>query len=84
MAVILLVLVLSYVKIRERALKRENLILEGKVRERTATVVAQKEELARKNEDITDSIRYAKRIQFAILPENPPYPDTFILFKPKA
>ena len=46
-------------------------------------VVAQKEELARKNEDITDSIRYAKRIQFAILPENSPYPDTFILFKPK-
>lgn len=82
-AVILVVLVLSFVKIRERALKRENLILEGKVRERTATVVAQKEELARKNEDITDSIRYAKRIQFAILPERSPYPDTFILFKPK-
>ena len=82
-AVILVIIVISYVKIRERALKRENLILEGKVKERTATVVAQKEELARKNEDITDSIRYAKRIQFAILPEKSPYPDTFILFKPK-
>lgn len=82
-AVTLLILVFSYVKIRERALKRENLILEGRVKERTAIVVAQKEELARKNENITDSIRYAKRIQFAILPENSPYPDTFILFKPK-
>ena len=80
---ILFIIVISYVKIRERALKRENLILEGKVKERTATVVAQKEELARKNKDITDSIRYAKRIQFAILPESSPYPDTFILFKPK-
>ncbi len=77
------ILVITYIKIRERALKRENLILEGKVKERTATVVAQKEELARKNNDITDSIRYAKRIQLAILPENSPYPDTFILFKPK-
>ena len=72
-----------YIKIRERALKRENAILEEKVRDRTATVVAQKEELAQKNKDITDSIRYAKRIQFAILPEKTPYPDTFVLFKPK-
>jgi len=80
---ILVIIVISYVKIRERALKRENLILEGKVKERTAIVVAQKEELSRKNEAITDSIRYAKRIQFAILPESSPYPDTFILFKPK-
>jgi serine phosphatase RsbU (regulator of sigma subunit) len=57
--------------------------LEEKVRERTATVVAQKEELAQKNKDITDSIRYAKRIQFAILPGTPPFDDTFVLFKPK-
>ena len=52
--------------------------------ERTATVVAQKEELSQKNKDITDSIRYAKRIQFAILPEKPPFDDTFIFFRPKA
>lgn len=77
------VLIFSYIKIRERALKRENVILEEKVRERTAMVVSQKEELAQKNKDITDSIRYAKRIQYAILPEESPFPDTFILFKPK-
>ena len=76
-------LIIFYIKIRERALKRENIILEEKVRERTATVVSQKEQLAQKNKDITDSIRYAKRIQFAILPEESPYPDTFVLFKPK-
>ncbi|MCK5137197.1 MAG: SpoIIE family protein phosphatase [Bacteroidales bacterium] len=75
--------IFSYIAIRERALKRENAILEEKVRDRTAIVVAQKEELAQKNKDITDSIKYAKRIQFAILPEKSPFPDTFILFKPK-
>ncbi len=76
-------LIFVYIQIRERALRRENAILEEKVRDRTATVVAQKEELAQKNKDITDSIRYAKRIQFAILPESSPYPESFILFKPK-
>ncbi len=75
--------IFMYIKIRERALKRENRILEEKVRIRTEEVVAQKEELAQKNKDITDSIRYAKRIQFAILPPKSPFPGTFIFFKPK-
>ena len=72
-----------YISVRESNLVREKQILEEKVIERTAEVVAQKEELAQKNKDITDSIRYAKRIQFAILPPVLPFPDTFILFKPK-
>ena len=75
--------IVMYVKIRERNLIREKRILEDKVMIRTAEVVAQKEELAQKNKDITDSIRYAKRIQFAILPPKIPFDDTFILFKPK-
>jgi ligand-binding sensor domain-containing protein/serine phosphatase RsbU (regulator of sigma subunit) len=75
--------VIAYIKVRERALVRENRVLEDKVRARTQEVVAQKEELAQKNKDITDSIRYAKRIQFAILPPKSPFPETFILFKPK-
>jgi serine phosphatase RsbU (regulator of sigma subunit) len=45
--------------------------------------VAQKEELAAKNKDITDSIQYARRIQVAILPPEVPFENTFILFKPK-
>ncbi len=72
-----------YIRVRERNLIREKKILEEKVRERTAVVTAQKEELAAKNKDITDSIRYAKRIQFATLPPEIPYKDTFVLFKPK-
>jgi len=73
----------AYVKVREANLIREKQFLEEKVKERTAEVVAQKEELAEKNKDITDSIRYAKRIQLAILPSELPFEDTFILFKPK-
>jgi len=72
-----------YIKVRERNLIREKRILEEKVKERTAEVVAQKEELAEKNKDITDSIRYAKRIQVAILPPEIPFDNAFILFRPK-
>lgn len=75
--------IVSYIKVRESNLVREKQVLEEKVIERTAEVVAQKEELSQKNKDITDSIRYAKRIQFAILPSELPFGDTFILFKPK-
>jgi ligand-binding sensor domain-containing protein/serine phosphatase RsbU (regulator of sigma subunit) len=77
-------LILGYIKVRERNLRRENRILEEKVKHRTALVVAQKEELAQKNKDITDSIEYAKRIQVAILPQEIPFSNTFVLFKPKA
>lgn len=75
--------IIAYIKIREQNLIKEKRVLEEKVIERTAQVVAQKEELAQKNKDITDSIRYAKRIQIAILPPEIPFKDTFILFKPK-
>jgi ligand-binding sensor domain-containing protein/serine phosphatase RsbU (regulator of sigma subunit) len=75
--------VIIYVKIRERNLIREKRILEEKVVERTAEVVAQKEQIAQKNKDITDSIRYAKRIQVATLPPEIPFDDTFVLYKPK-
>ncbi len=75
--------ILAYIGMRTRNLRKENLILEEKVKERTAQVVAQKEELAEKNKDITDSIQYAKRIQTAILPPEIPFKDTFVLFKPK-
>jgi len=75
--------IVAYIALRTRKLRRENLILEEKVKHRTAQVTAQKEELAQKNKDITDSIQYAKRIQVAILPPEVPFPNTFILFKPK-
>jgi len=63
-----------------RRLKNENIRLEGIVRERTAEVVKQKEELE-------SSIHYARRIQMALLPsesiivEN--IKNCFVLFKPR-
>jgi serine phosphatase RsbU (regulator of sigma subunit) len=69
-------------------------VLEQKVIERTEQVVAQKKEIEQKNHEleiiykhITDSIRYAKRLQQAILPPDSvvknAFPQSFVLFKPK-
>lgn len=77
----------AYIKIRERKLHHEKKILEDKVNERTAEVVEKNKELDEINKDITASIRYAKRIQDAILPPDDfvkkHLPNTFVLFKPK-
>jgi serine phosphatase RsbU (regulator of sigma subunit) len=74
-------------KIRTRKLKQSKKVLEEKVTERTEELAAKNAELAEKNKDITDSIRYAKRIQEAILPPESLVkkylPDSFIFAKPK-
>ncbi|MEX1001365.1 MAG: GAF domain-containing protein [Crocinitomicaceae bacterium] len=61
--------------------------LEEKVNERTQELFQQKEIIEEKNKHITDSIRYAKRIQDATLPSvglvRSYLPDSFVLFKPK-
>jgi serine phosphatase RsbU (regulator of sigma subunit)/HAMP domain-containing protein len=86
---------LGYALIKMREDLRENeRVLEAKVVERTEEVVRQKEEIEIQNQKleilykhITDSIRYAKRLQDAILPPvsmvNRLLPESFILFKPK-
>ncbi|MFA6403291.1 MAG: two-component regulator propeller domain-containing protein [Salinivirgaceae bacterium] len=79
--------IIFYINIRERNLKAEKILLERKVKQRTAEVVRKNEELAKKNKDIMDSINYAKRIQQAILPADKTIkqhvPNSFVLFKPK-
>jgi len=66
---------------------RQNEILEKQVMERTFEINLQKEKLASKNREITDSITYAKRIQNAILPPvdliKKHLPDNFVLYLPK-
>lgn len=68
--------------------------LERKVEERTEEVVRQKEEIETQKKEmevlythVTDSIKYAKRIQQAILPpewmSKRLLPESFILYKPK-
>ena len=57
------------------------------IRQKTADIVLQKEEIEEKNKDITDSINYAQKIQEAILPSDNEIqrhlPESFVLFKPK-
>jgi serine phosphatase RsbU (regulator of sigma subunit) len=72
-----------YIKIREQNLIKEKLILEEKVKERTAEVVQKSMEIEEKNKDITASIRYAERIQRAMLPREDTFKETFVLFMPK-
>lgn len=61
--------------------------LEELVRERTEEVVQQKEIIEEKNEHITASINYAKRIQSALLPQNDVIEklkdELFILYHPR-
>jgi serine phosphatase RsbU (regulator of sigma subunit) len=83
----------ALLKMREDLSENERL-LEAKVIERTEEVVRQKEEIENKNQElevlythVTDSIKYAKRIQEAILPPadmmKKYLPNSFVLFKPK-
>jgi sigma-B regulation protein RsbU (phosphoserine phosphatase) len=68
-------------------LKEANEELEQKVEERTAVINRQRGELEVKNGEILDSIKYAKKIQEAILPEteiiNFNFPSNFIFYQPK-
>jgi histidine kinase len=61
--------------------------MEDKVKDRTSEVVKQKEIIEKKNEDITASINYGKRIQDALLPRKSQikkaFQDAFVFFRPR-
>lgn len=61
--------------------------LEQKVKERTQEIARQNLELKKKNNNITASIRYAKRIQTTMMPDfaqiEADYVETFTFFKPR-
>lgn len=91
---ILGILVIIYIKQREKKLKQKSEELEKLVEERTSEVVKQKQEAEyqkniaiEKQKEITDSIAYAKKIQEAILPDeqliNYCLPNSFIFYLPK-
>ncbi len=85
--VIITLVIIFYVKYRERKLKQERDRLDHLVKERTKEVVKQKVEIEEKNEQITSSIKYAQRIQQALLPAkgylDEHLSDHFVLFKPR-
>ena len=76
-----------FIKFRERSLINEKRILAEKVAERTIEISQKNKELEIKNKNITDSIKYAKRIQDAMLTDTEYLKDTlknyFIFFKPR-
>ncbi|OYT16290.1 MAG: hypothetical protein B7C24_08560 [Bacteroidetes bacterium 4572_77] len=75
------------VRYRIYLLKKEKQILEEKVVERTHIISQKNVQLVEKNQQITDSINYARRIQYATMrPEsmlNQLYEEAFILYLPK-
>jgi serine phosphatase RsbU (regulator of sigma subunit) len=92
-AIMTLILFWLVVRLYTYRLKRENIRLEGIVAERTAEVVRQKNEIEHKNvaleiqkKEIEDSIRYARRIQSAVIPSEETcigmFPESFVLFRP--
>lgn len=66
---------------------QQNIILENQVQQRTQEILLQKEEILHKNQEILDSINYAKRIQLALItPEEilkNSVPNSFVYFQPK-
>lgn len=81
-----IVLFSAFFRSQTRALR--NLTRQFRERERIAEqLMAQKEELALKNKNITDSINYAQRIQTALMPSEKQFkklfPESFILHIPR-
>lgn len=83
----------ALITMRDELGQRER-VLEQKVQERTEEVVRQKEEVERQGrkvielyKNVTDSIRYAKRLQESILPPDQRVrqmlPESFVLYRPK-
>jgi serine phosphatase RsbU (regulator of sigma subunit)/HAMP domain-containing protein len=83
----------ALLKMRDELGQRER-VLEMKVLERTEEVVRQKEEVERQSrkvvelyQNVTDSIRYAKRLQESILPPDKRIkdllPESFVFYRPK-
>jgi serine phosphatase RsbU (regulator of sigma subunit) len=84
-----------FIKRRERNLEAAKLKLENTVAERTKEVVEKAKEIEmqneiifEKNKELTDSIKYAERIQQALLAHGDfmkkNLPEHFVFFKPKA
>ncbi|MDR0348891.1 MAG: SpoIIE family protein phosphatase [Tannerella sp.] len=75
------------VAIRERNHRIQQEYLERELAERTKEVREQKEEIETKNRDITDSINYAQRIQFSVLPSTSTLLENcsgaFIFYRPR-
>jgi len=77
----------TYIQNELLQLKTQNQILKEEVEKQTADIQAQKALIEKQKEDILDSIRYAQRIQNAILPTQKKLTqvnfETMIFYRPK-
>lgn len=78
---------LQSLKEKNELMDRSNVQLENQVKERTKEIERQKEELTISNDSIISSIKYAKRIQQAILPSDEHIqkllPNSCVFYRPK-
>ncbi len=93
--------IISFVRLRVKSLKLSKRLLEQKVEERTEMLKASNEEVLQQrntlqehhdlilaqNDEINDSLRYAQRIQNAVLPTDEifanSFANSFVFYKPK-
>lgn len=79
--------VILIVRIRVKRLQANQIYLEEQLEIKTKEVVAKAKIIEEINKDLTASINYAERIQFAILPDidlmNKFLPNSFIFFRPR-
>ena len=83
----LVIAITVYIQLNLRRLRKEKIILENTVAERTKEIVQQKDIIEEKNQEILDSINYAQGIQQAILPDdqklNSYFDEYMVMFLPK-
>ncbi len=86
LVMLVLLLFYLYLRYRTRTLRRTNQILKEKERI-GKEVEKQRDQLSTMHKDLTDSIRYARKIQQALLPSDyyfhSHFPEAFILYMPR-
>jgi ligand-binding sensor domain-containing protein/serine phosphatase RsbU (regulator of sigma subunit) len=85
--ILTLIIIIGIVRWRTTKLKERQKELESEVQDATREIREQKEQVEEAHKEIKDSMKYAKRIQSAILPPHRMVKeyleDSFILYKPK-
>ena len=85
-ALLSLILLWVVARLYSLKLKRENIRLESIIAERTAEIVGKNLVLEQQKKEIEDSIRYARRIQAAVIPGEElcrkVFPSSFVFFRP--
>ncbi len=85
--IIIIIFIIFLIKLREKKLLKEKILLEMKVQKRTKEIMKQKNIIEKNHKHLTSSINYASLIQNAILPNielfEKYFVENFILFKPR-